>query len=140
MAALLLRGARAHVRLCPPVTLSRSAVAALHCSSSLCAREDFLITKPDLKASLIDGQKMAKAVREEVANEVNKMVKDGKRAPQLLAVLATDDPASESYVSRLKIAKKCGITKEVLRQESASEEELLELIKNLNKDDKVRDS
>lgn len=83
---------------------------------------------------------MAKAVRDEVAIEIKKMVKDGKQPPQLVAVLATDDPASESYVSGLKLAKKCGITLEVLRQESASEEELLELIKNLNKDDKVIDS
>ena len=140
MAALLLRGVRAHVRLCPAVTLSRSAAAALHCSSSLRAREDYLVTKPEIKASLIAGAKMAKAVRDEVAIEIKKMVKDGKQPPQLVAVLATDDPASESYVSGLKLAKKCGITLEVLRQESASEEELLELIKNLNKDDKVIDS
>ena len=140
MAALLLRAARAHARLHPAAPLFRSAAAALHCSSSLCAREDFLITKPHLKASLIHGQKMAKAVREEVSVEVNKMVKDGKRAPKLVAVLATDDPASESYVSMLKLAKKCGITAQIIRQETISEEDLLELIKNLNEDDKVMDS
>ena len=135
MAALLLRGARAHVQLYSAV---RSAAAALHCSSSLCRREDFLITNPDVKAKLIDGQKMAKTVREEVAAEVKKMVKDGKRVPHLVAVLATDDPASASYVSMLKAAKKCDIKATTLRKETILEEELLELIKSLNEDDKVK--
>ena len=123
------------VRLNPAVTLLRSAAATLHCSST-CLRDEFLITEPDKKAKIIDGKKMAKAIRKEVAAEVKRM----KRAPHLAAVVVGDNEDSHLYVSnKMKDAKKCGISAQKL-DKTASEEELIELIDQLNKDDEVMHS
>ena len=61
------------------------------------------------------------------------------RPPQLTAVLVGDDPASQTYVSnKTRDAKKCRVdTQTILRDSSTSQEELLELVDSLNRDDKV---
>ena len=61
------------------------------------------------------------------------------RPPQLTAVLVGDDPASHTYVSnKTRDAKKCRVdTQTILRDSSTSQEELLELVDSLNRDDKV---
>ena len=61
------------------------------------------------------------------------------RPPQLTAVLVGDDPASHTYVSnKTRDAKKCKVdTQTILRDSSTSQEELLELVDSLNRDDKV---
>ena len=61
------------------------------------------------------------------------------RPPQLTAVLVGDDPASHTYVSnKTRDAKKCSVdTYTILRDSSTSQEELLELVDSLNRDDKV---
>ena len=138
MAAQLVQHARICVRLNPVSALFRSAAASRH-SSSASYREDFLITEPDMKAKLIDGTKMAKAVRKEVAAEVKKMITDGKRAPCLMAVVVGDNKDSHLYVSnKMKDAKKCGITaQKVDKSVTCTQEELLELLDSLNKNDEV---
>ena len=49
------------------------------------------------------------------------------------------DPASHTYVSnKTRDAKKCGIdTNTIMRDSSVSQEELLEVIDSLNRDDEV---
>ena len=61
------------------------------------------------------------------------------RPPQLTAVLVGDDLASHTYVSnKTRDAKKCRVdTHTILRDSSASQEELLELVDSLNRNDKV---
>ena len=61
------------------------------------------------------------------------------RPPQLTAVLVGDDLASHTYVSnKTRDAKKCCVdTQTILRDSSTSQEELLELVDSLNRDDKV---
>jgi methylenetetrahydrofolate dehydrogenase (NADP+)/methenyltetrahydrofolate cyclohydrolase len=49
-------------------------------------------------ARLIDGTAVARRVREDVAQGVEKLVADGGTAPGLATVLIGDDPASEVYV------------------------------------------
>lgn len=120
------------VRRNPAARLLRSATAALHCCSA-CLREEYLIAEPDKKAKLIDGKKMAKAIRKEVAAEVKRM----QRAPHLAAIVVGDNEDSHLYVSnKMKDAKKCGISAQKL-DKTASQEELIELLDELNRDDEV---
>ena len=63
----------------------------------------------------------------------------GKRPPSLTAVIVGDDKASQIYVgNKLKAAEKCGLRADTIqRGSSLSQEELLELIDSLRRDDGV---
>lgn len=100
---------------------------------------EFLLVTPGMRAKVIDGKKIAARVQMEVKDEVKAMEQSGKRAPFLAAVLVGDNPASKAYISnKTKAAKKCGIeTTTILRDDSVSQDELLELVDSLNRDDKV---
>jgi len=84
---------------------------------------------------VIDGNEIASRVREEVASEVESL----KRTPKLVAVLMSDDPASETYVRmKREAADEVGMDNETVRIDpDASEEELLSTIENLNNDPEV---
>ena len=90
-------------------------------------------------SNLIDGKAVAAKCRAEVYGEVKKLVSSGRRAPCLAVVLVGDDPASQIYVrSKKKACDEAGITSlEYLLPEYTSEEELLETIEFLNRDDGV---
>ena len=90
-------------------------------------------------SNLIDGKAVAAKCRAEVCGEVKKLVSSGRRAPCLAVVLVGDDPASQIYVrSKKKACDEAGITSlEYLLPEYTSEEELLETIEFLNRDDGV---
>ncbi|CAH1246849.1 MTHFD2 [Branchiostoma lanceolatum] len=91
------------------------------------------------QAKIIDGVAMAKEIREEVRVEVDQWVAKGHRAPHLSVVLVGDNPASASYVkAKTRAAKGAGITSEtIVKPSSITEEELLDLVDKLNKDDSV---
>lgn len=61
------------------------------------------------------------------------------RAPHLVAVLTGDNPASKTYVTnKSKYAKKCGMRATTINKDGdTSEEELLALVDELNKDPEV---
>jgi len=84
---------------------------------------------------LIDGDEISARVRNEVANEVDRMV----GTPKLVAVLMSDDPASETYVRmKRQAADEVGIDSETVRIDpEASEDELLDTVAELNRDDDV---
>ncbi|MDO8461900.1 MAG: bifunctional methylenetetrahydrofolate dehydrogenase/methenyltetrahydrofolate cyclohydrolase FolD [Deltaproteobacteria bacterium] len=89
-----------------------------------------------MSAKLIDGKAVAEKVMSEVARGVERLKKEKKIIPGLAAVLVGDNEASKIYVRNKRIAcEKVGIysTQELLPG-TASEEELLGLIDNLNKD------
>ena len=48
---------------------------------------------------LIDGNKVAAEMKQEIAAEVAEMVKNGRKAPHLAAVLVGHDGGSETYVA-----------------------------------------
>lgn len=80
--------------------------------------------------TVLDGEKIAKQVREKVSEEVEMM----SVKPKLAAVLMGDDPASELYVKKKSEAcDEVGIESEVINVDpSSSEKELLSIIDNLN--------
>ncbi|NXF99521.1 MTDC protein, partial [Sakesphorus luctuosus] len=90
-------------------------------------------------AVVISGRKLARQIRQEARHEVEQWVAAGHRRPHLSVVLVGQDPASHSYVlNKTKAAADVGISSEtILRPESISEEELLDLIAKLNDDANV---
>ena len=84
---------------------------------------------------IIDGEEIAARVRDEVANEVDGMV----HTPKLVAVLMSDDPASETYVRmKRQAADEVGIESETVRIDpEAPEDELLSTVEELNGDEDV---
>ena len=77
---------------------------------------------------LIDGKKTAQDIRNEIKEEVAKMIDDGSRPPHLAAVIVGEDPASQTYVkSKEKQAKEVGFTSSLYEFPSdISEKELLQ--------------
>ena len=88
---------------------------------------------------IIDGRKIAKEINESLKAKVEDFIKKNKLTPQLAVIIVGEDPASLFYVKM--IARSCerasiDFEKHSL-PEKATEEELLKLIDNLNKDKKI---
>ncbi|VFP86634.1 Bifunctional protein FolD [Candidatus Erwinia haradaeae] len=89
-----------------------------------------------MPAKIINGERIAQKIRQEIARSIKIRLASGKRTPGLAVVLVGSDPASQVYVAR-----KCYACKEVgffsrLYDLSAhtSQVQLLELIQQLNHD------
>ncbi len=89
--------------------------------------------------TLIDGKSVAKAVKQEIAAQVDAMVAAGKRRPHLAGVLVGHDGGSESYMAnKVKSCAECGFKSSLLRfEDTVSEEELLATVQKLNEDPDV---
>ena len=92
-----------------------------------------------METKLIDGKAIAKAVRLEVAEEVQAIFEQDGVKPKLAVILVGEDPASQTYVkSKEKACAQAGMESESYRlPESTTEEELLTLIAQLNEDPSV---
>lgn len=88
---------------------------------------------------LIDGKKVADAIKQEIAAEVSAMESRGEKRPHLAAVLVGHDGGSETYVAhKVKACEQCGFRSTVIRYEDdVTECELLEAIARLNADPDV---
>ena len=91
-----------------------------------------------MAAIILDGNKIASEIRSEVASQVKAMTAAGMR-PGLAVVLVGHNPASEVYVrGKVKSSGEVGIYSEQhTPRETASTEELLELIAGLNRRDEI---
>ena len=87
---------------------------------------------------LIDGKQLAQKRREEIKRTVEQLKAKGI-VPGLAVVLVGEDAASQIYVrNKEKACEEVGFYSEVYRlPESISQEELLQLIKRLNHDEKI---
>ena len=85
---------------------------------------------------LIDGKKISKEVRDEIALEVSKLIASGHRAPHLAAILVGNDGGSESYVAgKMKACEEVGFKSTLIRFDTnVTEEELLAKVKEFNED------
>ena len=92
-----------------------------------------------MEYKLIDGKAAAAAVKEEIAEEVRRIVAGGGKRPHLAAVLVGHDGGSETYVRNKVIAcEACGFTSTLIRfEDTVTEDELLAKVKELNEDDDV---
>ncbi len=88
--------------------------------------------------NIIDGKGIAKIIRKELKEKVNELSKEG-RVPGLTVVLVGDSPASQTYVKfKERAADELGIFSQVIKKnKEISQEELLNLIDDLNNDNKV---
>jgi methylenetetrahydrofolate dehydrogenase (NADP+)/methenyltetrahydrofolate cyclohydrolase len=91
-----------------------------------------------MAAIILDGSKIASEIRAEVASEARAMTAAGVR-PGLAVVLVGHNPASEVYVrGKVKSSGEVGIYSEQhTPPETASTEELLELIADLNRREEI---
>src|SRR5258706_4021604 len=94
--------------------------------------------RSSLAARILDGTKIAAEIRAEVAAEVKALAASGVR-PGLAVVLVGHNPASEVYVrGKVKSSGEVGIYSEKhTPPETATTEELLELIADLNRRDEI---
>lgn len=88
---------------------------------------------------LLDGKATSKAIKEEIAAEVNARRERGLKTPHLAAVLIGEDGASQTYVSsKVKACERIGFVSSLIRKPtSTSQEELLQIVQELNEDDDI---
>ena len=88
---------------------------------------------------LIDGKQISASLKEALAEQVKTFPEKYGRVPHLVVVRVGEDPASVVYVrNKAKACEAVGIKNTtIVKDENISEEELLNLIKQLNADDSV---
>lgn len=89
-----------------------------------------------MTAERIDGRQFATEIREKVANQVTWLKSEHGLTPGLAVVLVGEDPASQVYVRNKHAAtNEAGMKSEEIKlPESASQEEVLEVVQRLNAD------
>jgi len=89
-----------------------------------------------MHAQVIDGKAVAQTVKDQVKQKVLLRKSQGLRAPGLAVILIGDDPASSVYVnSKKKACEQAGLVSKSWHWPStATQTELLDLIKQLNED------
>jgi methylenetetrahydrofolate dehydrogenase (NADP+)/methenyltetrahydrofolate cyclohydrolase len=88
---------------------------------------------------IIDGKKVASEIKKEIAEEVEKLKREGKKIPHLVAILVGNDGSSETYVAnKIKDCEEVGFKSTVIRFNSEIPETvLLGKIAELNNDPDV---
>jgi methylenetetrahydrofolate dehydrogenase (NADP+) / methenyltetrahydrofolate cyclohydrolase len=91
-----------------------------------------------MTANLLDGTSVARAIKQEVADEVAVYAARELR-PGLAAVIVGNDPASQIYVSnKVKTCEQLGLYSEKIElPESTTTEQLLALVQELNRRDEI---
>jgi methylenetetrahydrofolate dehydrogenase (NADP+)/methenyltetrahydrofolate cyclohydrolase len=92
-----------------------------------------------MAARTLDGKAVAAAVRAEVKRAVEELQQRSGLAPQLVAVLVGDDPASKVYVSnKIAACAEAGIRSQEIRiSATAAEGDVLAAVRRLNDDPDV---
>lgn len=90
-------------------------------------------------AEILDGLNVSQKIKQEIKEEVTKIVQSGKKAPHLAAILVGENGASKAYVnSKVKDCKEVGFTSSLLKfPDTICENELLEEIKKLNENKEI---
>ena len=92
-----------------------------------------------MTAKLIDGKAIAAKVRQSVKQRIDERLANQQRPPGLAVILVGQDPASEIYVrNKRKACDEAGvISRSFDLSIDTSEQELLTLIQDLNRDDSI---
>ena len=90
-------------------------------------------------AEILDGLSVSHKIKQEIKEEVTKIVQSGKKVPHLAAILVGENGASKAYVnSKVKDCKEVGFTSSLLKfPDTICENELLEEIKKLNENEEI---
>ena len=89
--------------------------------------------------TILDGRETSKIIKQEIAEQVKAIKAAGGNIPHLAAVLVGNSPASESYVrNKVRSCDEVGFESTLIRKDdSITEEELLEIIQELNESEDV---
>lgn len=92
-----------------------------------------------MTAQIIDGKTIAAELKQKIKAATQMRLATGKRRPGLAVILIGDNPASQVYVgSKRRSCEEVGFKSESFDlPETASEQELLNLITQLNEDDEI---
>ncbi|MDI6784161.1 MAG: bifunctional methylenetetrahydrofolate dehydrogenase/methenyltetrahydrofolate cyclohydrolase FolD [bacterium] len=92
-----------------------------------------------MAAQIIDGKAIAKEIRQQIKDQVTQLIAAGKNPPGLAVVIVGNNPASRVYVnSKKKACAEVGIySEEYALPETASEQELITLVNQLNQNPKI---
>ena len=87
-------------------------------------------------ANILDGKGLSKKIKEELAAQVAQAMVEGHKIPHLAAVLVGEDPASQVYVrNKVRSCEQVGFKSTLVRRPAdISEEELLQVVDDLNRD------
>ena len=87
---------------------------------------------------IIDGKELAKKIRNQLKEECSKLKEQGIK-PKLAVIMVGDNPSSKIYIkNKSKACEDVGILyEEYLLKEKTTQQELIDLIKKLNKDKTV---
>ncbi|MCB0642144.1 MAG: bifunctional 5,10-methylene-tetrahydrofolate dehydrogenase/5,10-methylene-tetrahydrofolate cyclohydrolase, partial [Phaeodactylibacter sp.] len=88
---------------------------------------------------LIDGKQLSSQIKEEIAEEVQRIKAAGGKTPHLAAVLVGENPASQSYVrSKVRSCEQVGFESTLIeRPDTVTEAELLQIVADLNADPSI---
>src|SRR5437762_5554430 len=88
---------------------------------------------------ILDGRKAAQAIKDQLKLDAAQVGVEGKKLPQLVAILIGNNGASETYVSaKVKACEEVGFKSTLIRfEETVSEIRLLEQIRDMNNDPDV---
>ena len=86
--------------------------------------------------AIIDGKALASKMKLKIKAQVDQLKDQGHKVPHLAAVLVGDNPASQSYVkSKVRSCDEVGFESTLIKKdESITEEELLDIVRDLNED------
>ncbi len=89
--------------------------------------------------TIIDGRKISKEIKNEIAEKVLKIKEDGGRAPHLAIIIVGDDGASHTYVNgKINACKAVGFDFTLMHFASTiSEQKLMKHIESLNEDEDI---
>ncbi|MEQ8628438.1 bifunctional 5,10-methylenetetrahydrofolate dehydrogenase/5,10-methenyltetrahydrofolate cyclohydrolase [Ekhidna sp.] len=89
--------------------------------------------------TIIDGRKVSKDIKNEIAEKVEKLKAEGKRPPHLAIIIVGDDGASHTYVNgKINACKAVGFDFTLMHFASTiSEEKLIKHIEQLNEDEDI---
>ncbi len=88
---------------------------------------------------IIDGKQIANEVKDEIANKVKAMMKEGQPVPHLAAVIVGEDGAAKTYVDSIcKSCKEVGFISSIYHYPSdIKEDEFLQALDFLNQDEEI---
>jgi len=88
---------------------------------------------------LLDGKKISNQIKDEIAEIVQKIKKNGEKVPHLAAVIVGNDGASLTYVgSKVKACERVGFESTLVKLPSTTSElELMRKIEELNKNEDI---
>lgn len=89
--------------------------------------------------TIIDGKQLSETIKLEIAQEVAAIKTAGGKIPHLAAVLVGENPASQAYVgSKVRSCEQVGFQSTLVKRDaSISEQELLGIVEDLNRDPSI---